>query len=87
MSERTIKPTTKHHAFRGDLIALLKKYAGNLNAAEMLALSAHLVGQILAMQDQRTVTREMALEVVGKNIEIGNAEAIAEVSGRAAGSA
>ena len=76
-----------HRAFRDDAIVLLKKHAGNLDATEMLALAAHLVGQIIAMQDQRTVTRGMALEIVGQNIEVGNAEALAEVSGNSLGTA
>lgn len=42
----------------------------------MLALSAHMVGQIIAMQDQRTMTRQAALEIVMANMEQGNAEVI-----------
>ena len=87
MSERLVKPTEQHQAFRNDLIALLNKYAGHLDAKVMLALSAHLVGQIVAMQDQRTVTRALALEIVARNIEVGNAEAVAEVTNKSAGSA
>lgn len=47
-----------------------------MSAQEMLALSAHLVGQIIAMQDQRTVTPEMAMKIVARNIEQGNQEAV-----------
>ena len=70
-------PARRHLAFRDDAIALLKKHAGDLDGAEMLALSAHLVGQIIAMQDQRKVTPAMALEIVSKNIEQGNGEVLA----------
>ena len=80
-----VKATAKHRAFRSDVLALLNKYAGDLDAAEMLALSAHLTGQIIAMQDQRKITPSMALDLVGKNIEAGNAEAIAEVMNKSAG--
>lgn len=76
MSERLVSATAKHRQFRDDLCALLKKHAGELDAKEMLALSAHLVGQIIALQDQRTVSRTLALEIVGKNIEVGNAEVL-----------
>jgi hypothetical protein len=79
-------PTETHKAFRLDAIALLKKYTGELDAIEMLAMAAHLVGQIIAMQDQRKMTREIALETVLKNIERGNAEVIAELRDKAAGS-
>ena len=80
------QPTAAHRAFRDDTIMLLKKHAGNLDAKEMLALAAHLVGQIIAMQDQRTVSREIALEIVTRNIEVGNAEVLSEL-GKSAGAA
>ena len=87
MGERIIKPTEKHQAFRNDLIVLLNKHAGDLDAKEMLAISAHLVGQIIAMQDQRTITRSIALEIVTRNIEAGNMQAMAAINGEPAGSA
>lgn len=87
VNTKVVKPAAKHRAFRDDMIALLKKHAGDLDATEMLALAAHLVGQIIAMQDQRTITREIALDIVGQNIEVGNAEAMAEVSGNSLGTA
>lgn len=61
------------------MIKLLDKHAGKLDSKDMLALSAHLVGQLIAMQDQRVVTRELALEIVMRNIERGNQEAINNV--------
>jgi len=72
-----VKPI--HKKFRDDVIALLRLYGDKLSAEEILALTSHLVGQILALQDQRTMTREMALKIVGDNIETGNAEAMKEV--------
>ena len=72
-----VKPI--HKKFRDDVIALLRLYGDKLSAEEILALTSHLVGQILALQDQRTMTIEMALKIVGDNIETGNAEAMKEV--------
>lgn len=86
MRERWIEPTPDHRAFREEAIALLKKHASHLDAKDMLALAAHLVGQLIAMQDQRTMTSEMALQIVGVNIEAGNAEVIDNL-GNSAGSA
>lgn len=77
----------KHRAFRDDAIALLTKHGGNLGASEMLALAAHLVGRLVALQDQRVMSPAMAMEIVGKNIEQGNAEALAEVTNKTAGTA
>lgn len=77
---RSIAPTVAHRTFRDDLISILRRHAGELDAKEMLALSAHLVGQIVAMQDQRTVTPDMAMQIVSSNIEAGNAEALSEIA-------
>lgn len=80
MTIRRHEPTAQHRAFRDDAIELLKKHGAHLDATEMLALAAHLTGQIIAMQDQRKVTREVALQIVGQNIEVGNAEVIRGLS-------
>lgn len=79
MRERSIQPTPDHKAFRADLVALLDKHAGKLDAADMLALASHAVGQIVALQDQRTMTSERAMQIVARNVEIGNAEVIENV--------
>ena len=76
MKERVLKPTAADNAFRDDAIALLKKHAGHLSAEVMLALSSHLVGQIIAMQDQKTMTKDRALQIVMRNMEVGNSEVL-----------
>lgn len=70
------KPSDTHRQFRDDLIEVLRKHGERLSAQEMLALASHLVGQLIAMQDKRAMTREMALGIVGQNIELGNQEVI-----------
>lgn len=74
-------PSVAHRQFRDDALALLKKHteAGNLSGLELLALTSHLVGQVIAMQDQRSVTREVAMQIVSANIEQGNREMIDNV--------
>ncbi len=75
------KPTTPdHEAFFQDLIALMNKHAGKLDSSEMLAISANVVGKIIAMQDQRTMTQDKAMEIVAKNIEMGNRQVIDEMA-------
>lgn len=69
----------RHEAFYQDLATLLKKHAGHLSALEMLAIASNAVGKIVAMQDQRTVTPAMAMDVVARNIELGNEQTIAEL--------
>lgn len=78
MRKITKGPTPDMEAFRNDLIAVLNKHAGSLDASEMLALTAYTTGQIMAMQDVRKWTPELALKLVGDNIEAGNAQAIAD---------
>lgn len=73
---KIVQPNEVHNQFRADLLEVLRKHGGQLSAMEMLALAAHATGQILALQDQRTVTGEMAMEVVTQNIHQGNREAI-----------
>jgi hypothetical protein len=67
--------TAAHLAFRNDLLDLLRRHEASLEGIEMLALSAHLTGMLIAAQDRTRVTPEMAVEIVAANIEIGNAEA------------
>ena len=52
---------------------------GDVSAPELLALLAHTTGACIAYQDQRAMTAEQAMELVFRNIEAGNAEALAEV--------
>ncbi len=71
-------PTPAMEAFRSDLLVLLNKYAGALDASEMMALGAYTTGQIMAMQDARKWSAAQAMEVVAKNLEEGNAQAITD---------
>lgn len=75
---KTREPTVDHEAFRNDMIAVMDKHAGALDSAEMMALAAYTTGQIMAMQDARKWSPELAMEIVAKNIEAGNAQAIAD---------
>ncbi len=78
MKIKSKPPGPDHEAFGNDLLGIMNKHAGTLDASDMLALAAYATGQIMAMQDARKWTPSMALEVVSKNIEAGNAQAIAD---------
>lgn len=66
------KPVERQHRmFERDLNRLLKKH-GNIPADEMLALTSQLVGKLIALQDQRKYTPDMAMLVVSANIDAGN---------------
>jgi len=51
----------------------------NMTDAEVLAVLAFMVGAAIALQDQGTMTKERALDIVTKNIEIGNQSALSEI--------
>lgn len=86
MRVRSQEPTARHRAFRDKLIEALREF-DDVPADQMLAIASHMVGQLVALQDQRKVTPGTAMEIVARNIELGNAEAIgtslAQTLGRA----
>ncbi len=77
---KTHQPTVEMLEYRSGLLALLDRHSGSLDASVMMALAAYSVGQIMAMQDARKWTPSLAMEVVAKNIEAGNAQAIEEAA-------
>ncbi len=79
MSGRVIKAKPEHEATYQDMAALMRRHADAMSAEEVLAIGANMVGKLMAMQDQRTMTRERALEIVIKNIEVGNQQAVDEL--------
>lgn len=70
----------EHEATYQEIVALVSKHAATLKPIELLAIAANMVGKLIALQDQRTTTPDMAMEVVAKNIEKGNEQALREVS-------
>ena len=79
------RPNAAHTALRDDMVSLIRKYGANLEAAEILAIAAHMVGQLIALQDQRKVTREIALQIVTANIEQGNQEVVSKLANESDG--
>jgi hypothetical protein len=78
MSFHQAKP--EHEVLYQDLCALLAKHAGQLNAAETLAVAANMLGKLVAMQDQRTMTPAQAMEIVAMNIENGNKQVLDQLA-------
>lgn len=75
-SMRTYEPKPEHKKFMDDLKAQIPP---EMPAQEILAITSQFVGQLIAMQDQRIMTPDQAMQIVGQNIEIGNAAAIATI--------
>lgn len=70
MSLQLAKP--EHEVVYQELVDLVKRHAGKLSAIEMLAVAANMLGKMIAMQDQRSVTPATAMKIVADNIEHGN---------------
>ncbi len=87
MSERVVQASPGHEAFYQDLVALLAKHGAGLPSDQMLAIAANAVGKILAMQDQRTMTSERAMQIVIRNIEAGNQHVIDDLTRKTSGRA
>ena len=76
---RRLKATgDKHEAFRQEMMSVVLRHTNehDLPSDEVLALTANVVGMCLALQNQNTMTKERAWEIIGSNIEIGNKTAI-----------
>jgi hypothetical protein len=76
----------EHQVAYQDLAALIRKHADKVDAEGLLAIAANMVGKLVAMQDQRTMTPEMAMVTVAENVAAGNAEMI-ELLGQTKGNA
>lgn len=62
----------EHEVAYQDLLRLISKHADKMTKLELLAVAANMVGKLVALQDQRTVSVSMALEVISENIAQGN---------------
>lgn len=65
----------KHEITYQELAELLRK-RGDIDALELLAVASNMIGKIIAMQDQRKVNKEMCLQLVAANIEVGNKQVV-----------
>jgi hypothetical protein len=79
MKTRIHTASPKHEIVYQDIVAMVHKHAGHLDAIEMLAIAANMLGKLCAMQDQRVYTPAMVMEIVARNVEEGNRQAVAEV--------
>ena len=85
--ELTLVATTEHEVTYQEICSLVSRHASTMTPLEILAVAANMVGKLIAMQDQRTITAEKAMVVVSRNIEIGNQQALDVLSKQQAGSA
>ena len=81
------KAKPEHEVLYQDMVALLRKHADKMSAVEMLAVGANMLGKRVALQDQRTMTPELAMRTVAANIEFGNKQVLDELAKSLGGSA
>lgn len=74
MSILSAKP--EHEVAYQDLMALLNKHADHVTPLELLAIASNAVGKIIALQDQTAVTADQAMQIVARNIEVGNQQVL-----------
>jgi hypothetical protein len=74
------QPTQQMLHVRDVLLQTLKQEAADVPAQELLAIVSHVLGQLIAMQDQRKMSPSQAMMIVSANIEQGNREALRAVS-------
>lgn len=67
-----MEPKPEHDAFMAELKSCLGSTGKDLDAAVLLAIASQFVGQLLALQDQRRYSVEQAIDLVMRNLEIGN---------------
>jgi hypothetical protein len=74
----SIETKPEHEVAYQDLAALLKDKAEahGLSSLEVLAVASNMVGKLVAMQDQRTVTPDHAMSIVALNIKLGNQQVL-----------
>jgi hypothetical protein len=73
---KSVAPSPAHLALREALHRAIGAEGGAMDVADILAVFSHMVGQLIAMQDQRKVTPAMALQVVQENMQQGNREMV-----------
>ena len=81
---RTVGTIPDHEALHRDLIALIERQGDALSGEEMLAVAAHVVGQLLvfAALDTGQITRRKAWGIINRNIAAGHNMGMCELRRR-----
>lgn len=82
---KAMPPSDIHRAARDAMVKAMGEFP--LTPIEMLALTAQLVGNLIAYQDQRELTAEDAMGLVSANIVEGNEIAIRSLTEKFGGRA
>lgn len=75
-SLKSAAPSAAQLAYRRALEQAMRDHGQDLDAIELLAVTCHMVGQLIALQDQRRYTPDQAMQIVSANIQRGNQEVV-----------
>lgn len=87
MGIKTLEASKAHEDLRNALLAAVRKTAPDMPAEEILAVVCVLVGQLIALQDQRRFTSAAVMQLVSQNIEAGNRRVLADLLNAKGGNA
>jgi hypothetical protein len=82
---KQVAPSEDAKAARMAMLKVLEGYRDRLTPPEQLAILSYTIGQMIALQDQRSMTGEQAMMLVSQNITQGNEDAIEFILGKPAG--
>jgi hypothetical protein len=87
MSTHLAKP--EHEIAYQELANLMRRCTDKykLSSEELLAVASNMLGKIIALQDQRTMTKDRAMQIVCANLEMGNQHIIGDLVGKSGGEA
>ncbi len=77
---KRIEVTPADRSLHQELIDIIERHAGDLPPAQILAIGAQPVGQILTLQDPREINTTDAIRLIKANVEEGNRSALLTVT-------
>ncbi|TPN11691.1 hypothetical protein [Mesorhizobium sp. B2-1-2] len=84
---KVVQPSAEHERLRLSLCSVIRRKAPDMAAEEILAIFCQIVGQLIALQDQRRFTSDSVMALVSANIEMGNQHAVDNLLSETAGTA
>lgn len=87
MKTKSVMPSLTSIKCREAVLAAIQPFKNDLSGWEILAILSYTVGQVAALQDQRTVTREMIGKLIADNIEAGNTFVVEDLAKKSEGNA
>lgn len=72
----SVEPTPELEAYWQALLDAIRIQGANIDVVVLLAITAKLVGRLVAMQDQRKYNSATVMAMVASNIQAGNMDVV-----------